>query len=749
MMSSSLRHQTISLSAVVVWMTACAMLSSLTHAQDQAQVAFAERTDLARLVDVAAQRLGLKVEYDEKMLKGMTVHLRFGSASEGVSEQELWQLANRLLASRGFTSVQLPGSDVISIVKIAEAPELQRMDQQVSGVSGYTTLVQRIQHRNPEDVIAAIKPLLSKSGSAATRLGDSDLIIISDLTPRLEQVIELMSVLDHPLASVIVERLPLHFSSSMTIAAAVTAAAETRGQVEGRRLRGKVSPMLDGNALLVVAPASEMSIWKDLVGRFDQREPVIQQTYSVRSFPIVEVARLVEQILQPATSGGSGAAGRTAEPGSRIVVNDLTGTLLVTADARGHERIAALLVELNAAPPEARRPMRAFTIRNRSVRDVLSILRDLDIGASAEFTGQADAANSVTSSAAANTRTRSEQQEIVTTNGVNESAAALRNDRTPTEERRSVHSAGLMLTADEGTNTLIAVGESRALVQLEQLIRRLDQRQPQVMIEVLVINLSDTQTLDLGVELRKLEISGSTVISLASLFGLGSGSLATSTPPTSTGAGFTGVALSPGDFSVLIRALQTINNGETLTMPKVLVNNNMQAALDSVISEPFISINASDTVATTSFGGSEQAGTIVTVTPQIAEADHLVLKYAVTLSAFIGESTSAALPPPRQANTLQSVVTIPDGYTIAVGGLEVLNHSKGVSQVPGLGSIPVLGEAFKSRSHTTSRTRFYAFIRATIMRHNGFADLKHISDVNVAAAGIADGWPTLSPRVIR
>src|SRR5690606_27054905 len=172
------------------------------------------------------------------------------------------------------------------------------------------------------------------------------------------------------------------------------------------------------------------------------------------------------------------------------------------------------------------------------------------------------------------------------------------------------------LTADEGTNTLIAVGESRALVQLEQLIRRLDQRQPQVMIEVLVINLSDTQTLDLGVELRKLEISGSTVISLASLFGLGSGSLATSTPPTSTGAGFTGVALSPGDFSVLIRALQTINNGETLTMPKVLVNNNMQAALDSVISEPFISINASDTVATTSFGGSEQAGTIVTVTPQ-------------------------------------------------------------------------------------------------------------------------------------
>jgi len=79
----------------------------------------------------------------------------------------------------------------------------------------------------------------------------------------------------------------------------------------------------------------------------------------------------------------------------------------------------------------------------------------------------------------------------------------------------------LVLTADEGTNTLIAIGESRMLAQLDDLIHKLDVRQPQVMLEVIIVSLSDSDTLDLGVELKKIEVSGSTIISLSSLFGLG------------------------------------------------------------------------------------------------------------------------------------------------------------------------------------------------------------------------------------
>ena len=71
-----------------------------------------------------------------------------------------------------------------------------------------------------------------------------------------------------------------------------------------------------------------------------------------------------------------------------------------------------------------------------------------------------------------------------------------------------------------------------------------------------------------------------------------------------------------------------------------------------------------------------------------------------------------------------------------------------VSQVPLLGDIPLLGELFKNRSMTKTRSRFFVFIRSSILRHESFADLKHLSARDVDAAGIDDGWPKVEPRVI-
>jgi general secretion pathway protein D len=184
-------------------------------------------------------------------------------------------------------------------------------------------------------------------------------------------------------------------------------------------------------------------------------------------------------------------------------------------------------------------------------------------------------------------------------------------------------------------------------------------------------------------------------------------------------------------------------------MPKLLVGNNQQATLDSVLQQPFASVNASNTVSTTSFGGTQDAGTTVTIKPQIAEGDHLVLDYSVSLSSFLGSASQPTLPPPRQQNRIRSVATIPDGHTVVVGGIELENDSKTTAQVPLLGQIPIIGEAFKSRGKTTNRTRFYVFIRATVLRGRGFEDLRYLSNQNMAEAGIDDGWPTSTPRVIR
>ena len=142
---------------------------------------------------------------------------------------------------------------------------------------------------------------------------------------------------------------------------------------------------------------------------------------------------------------------------------------------------------------------------------------------------------------------------------------------------------------------------------------------------------------------------------------------------------------------------------------------------------------------------------MITIKPQIAEGDHLVLTYSISLSVFVGAASDPSVPPPKQSNNLASIVTIPDGYTVVVGGLEITSQNNGVSQVPLLGSVPILGEAFKNRSQTSSRSRLYVFIRSEVLRHEGFEDLKYLSDRDVASASVQDrdGWPEVQPRVIK
>jgi type II secretory pathway component GspD/PulD (secretin) len=161
-----------------------------------------------------------------------------------------------------------------------------------------------------------------------------------------------------------------------------------------------------------------------------------------------------------------------------------------------------------------------------------------------------------------------------------------------------------------------------------------------------------------------------------------------------------------------------------------------------------LSVNASDTIATTSFGGTQDAGTIVTVRPQIAEGDHLVLEYNVSLSSFVGSSANPSLPPPRQQNSVTSVATIPDGHTVVVGGIEVDSHSTGKSDIPFFGDIPIIGDILASHSRDDSNARFYVFIRASVLRADGFEDLRHISAQSLDQAGVPDGWPRISPVVM-
>jgi type II secretory pathway component GspD/PulD (secretin) len=431
--------------------------------------------------------------------------------------------------------------------------------------------------------------------------------------------------------------------------------------------------------------------------------------------------------LKKAMSGSAALAAALGKTNS-IELADLRPNL---------DQVFQLLKFLDTAPrTTGSETFRVFSIRNRSALELAELLNRLS------GTGYLSPLEPTPSEQASLNAAQPRQDSLA-----EPAPSATQETRLGASALRVDHGR-LFVNADEATNTLFASGDAGLIDKIAALVTTLDVMPPQVMLEVLILNLSDSDALDLGVEFRGVSDEG-TAVTLSSLFGLGTPTPGGGLLPPPSLLGLTGIVLKPGDFSVLVHALQVLNKGRALNIPKVLVNSNQRANLASVLQTPFLSTNVANVIATTTFGGTQDAGTTINVRPQIAEGDHLVLEYSIVLSTFVGTASAPSLPPPRQQNNLNSIATIPDGYTVALGGLETNSRTQASSRLPLLADVPLLGRLFRSNTTVTSHSRFYVFIRASILRSTDFQDLKFISDVEAHHADIDPRWPEVEPVLIR
>ncbi len=750
---------------LLVYVSPCVAQVEL-HSASQSTFTLAGQLELPRVVDLTAQRLNVAVEYDPALLKG-TATLRQDTA---LSNDQLWDQVNQLLASRGFAVVRGPGAVSYSVVAVANAASASGVwrgpgrEPPNGPTPGYISEMVECKHRGTKELADAVKLVLSKTGSSVSAVGDANLLLISDFTPRIEEAKKLLAVLDTPVGGAAVEEVKATYLTGAQLAALVTQVANKRDEVSGQKLPGQVLASPNGDAVLVVSSEANLPAWRDLVRQLDRREAATTATYSPRMFAAKDVSKLIEESVK--AGGGPGSA---SDDRWRLVVDELTGSLIITATPSQHEQIAAIMERLDSQQLAGSRPVRSFPIRNRPADDLLETLNSL-VEAGALEGGGEEAASSSTRTAGGqqSTYTRGTSGGVPT--GASASSPSAGSNTNPGASPVPSVGAGtnaipllpgyggradrdggrraLSMTVDKGTNTLIAVGEPRLLTQLESLIRTLDVRQPQVMLEVTLVSLSDSDALSLGVELERLfNGPNDTAIRLSSLFGLAGGTAGART--VGDGAGFTGAVLNPGDFSAVIRAVQNVSQGRSVSVPRVLVNNNEQATFGSVLQQPVGTLERTDSTLTSGFAGTQDAGTTISVKPQIAEGDHLVLDYSVSLSSFVGNSPGAGLPPPRQQNKVDSVATIPDGHVIVVGGLELLTDAENAQQLPILGNIPLIGNLFKNQSTSNGRQRFYVFIKPTILRSERFEDLKYVSAKERNSAGVSDGLPKVEARVIR
>lgn len=705
--------------AVLLWATPGTVSASPqtseaagTRGNDGRWYVHAQSVELRDLVELCSSSLGLPISFESGSLDGL-VSVR---TAAGLTSDELWTTARSFLASRKLAAIQRTDVPGLVIVPLDSAATQARIEpgRPSQSPASFLKVALDLSRPLPAESDVVLRSVIDGEGTLVEEWLASSQVLLAGPREQVLEAVEIVRKLDAlPLPPVIQEVRVQNLAPAVLVSLldrihlAVT-------KVTNAPLKGTILANPSSRRIIVVAPEEELIFWLDVIGQFDSAEDVSTRTYAPRNFGLSDTARLLSEAVGPGTTD--------VVPGSfRIVQDKLTRTLLITASASKHEEIEEVFQRLNSAEGGRSHMIRAFPVRHRDAADLLAILRDL----------LAHAPPAVP----------------VGTGGKVSEVPSERVDVEPPAPFNFTLEE-LSLTADLATNRILAVGPPSDLSELEHLIESIDLRAPQVLVEALVVSLTDGQTRDFTVELLKLATSKSALVRLGSLFDAGASDPGQSSLPVPSGMGLEGVLLDPGSFSMILRALETISEGRAVTVPKVLVSNHETANFNSVLQTPYTATNASDTVATTSFGGTQDAGTVVSVTPQITEGDELLLKYSISLSRFVGDSVDPAVPPPREENLLDSVAALPDGYAIVVGGQEVTSDTEAVSRVPLLGSIPLLGRLFQSRSKTQTRSRFFVFLRCSVLRSKTFEDLRYATTRDLEVSGLED-CPRLQPILIR
>jgi general secretion pathway protein D len=268
------------------------------------------------------------------------------------------------------------------------------------------------------------------------------------------------------------------------------------------------------------------------------------------------------------------------------------------------------------------------------------------------------------------------------------------------------------------------------------LIRRLDRRQDQVLIETALIELSGRNFLDLGVELGLADLSagfGVTSFGLSTFDDTNNDGVVDTRVPART-QGITAGILDGSDFNlpVLLSALRTRRDTNVLNVPSVLVNNNGSATVTSKDEQPTTTVTLGGATGVggaatqESFNQYVEAGITMQISPTISASRYLRLKVSLEVSTFLG-TVSGSIPPPKITRTIDTTVNVPDGDTMVIGGIITDNKGRTHNGVPILGDLPILGFLFRRQSDSLDRTTLYFFVTPHIMRDRDFADLSEVS----------------------
>lgn len=282
--------------------------------------------------------------------------------------------------------------------------------------------------------------------------------------------------------------------------------------------------------------------------------------------------------------------------------------------------------------------------------------------------------------------------------------------------------------ADKDTNALVITAPQRTMRAINAVIDKLDIRRAMVQVQAIIVEVSADKTADLGVNWvldgsnSKFAVGGFIEpvggTSIVDLYNAAQGTSTNLAAAAGTTLGIGRLSATGVNFGAILRALQGDSRTNIISKPDITMRDNEEAKLEVGQEVPFITGQYTGSTGTTSAFQTvqrQQVGTILKVTPQINKGDSVLLKLEVE-SSSLAASSSGAVDKITNKRTISTAVQIPDGGTLVLGGLIEDKATNSEQRVPWLGRIPLIGELFRTRDTSKTKTNLLIFIQPHILR---------------------------------
>ncbi len=437
---------------------------------------------------------------------------------------------------------------------------------------------------------------------------------------------------------------------------------------------GQLQAYGPSNTILISDRAANIERLIKVIKRMDRADDEELEVVPLKFASAKDLAVTIQKLQQSAVKG--------APTKNKISADERTNSLLLSGDKSSRQQVRKIIAKLDTRQPVEERT-RVIYLRYAKAEELAKVLTGF--------------------------------------------SKLQKSTKATTKGAAGTQKAEIDIQADEASNSLIITAEPDVQKNLANVIKRLDVRRAQVLVEAVIAevtsDLSKTLGASLGFSSSEGLLGGAGTVAgvgaLLNVLGGGENSLAGVAPPS--GGGRLGLVDNIGNnrFGLLVDALSGDSANNILSTPTVLALDNEEASIVIGQNVPFVTgtTTTSSTGTTNPFQTIERqdVGITLKIKPQINEGNSIRLDVEQEVSS-IAASASSASDIITNKRSIKTSAMIEDGQVLVLGGLMEDTFTDQITKTPVLGDVPVLGKLFRSSTTRKSKQNLMVFIHPVIMR---------------------------------